>query len=89
MPDHNEILRKLAEQTAGTQAVDQLRVALSTPAGSKAAKTISAQHARELERAAQAAERGDLTEATRLAQKLMNTPEGAQLAAQFKTIFKM
>jgi len=89
MPDHNEILRRFAAQAGGTQSIEQLRAALSTPSGAKAARTISSRHAKELERAAQAAERGDMTEAARLAESLMKTPEGAQLAAQFKAIFKM
>ncbi len=89
MPDYNEILRRLASQTGNAQAADQLKVILSTPSGSKAAKAISSQHAMELERAAKAAEKGDMKEAARLAQSLMQTPEGAQLAAQLKNIFRM
>ncbi len=87
MPDHNEILRSLAMKTGNSKAVDQLKAVLSTPSGAKAAKSISAKHAYELEKAAKAAEQGDMAEAARLAQSLMQTPEGAQLAQQLKGIF--
>lgn len=86
MPDQNEIFRRLAAQAGNPQATDQLRAALNTPDGRKAAQVISARHAAELERAAQAAQRGDMTEAARLAQQLMQTQEGAALAAQLKKL---
>ena len=88
MPDQNEILRRLAEQAGNPQAVDQLRTALNTPDGKKAAQIISAQHAADLERAAQAAQRGDMREAAMLAQKLMQSHEGTTLAAQLKKLFQ-
>ncbi len=89
MPDHNEILRSFAQKTGNAEAVDKLRAALATPSGAKAAKVISAKHAYELEKAAKAAEQGDMSEAAQLAQSLMETPEGAQLAQQLKSIFGM
>lgn len=49
---------------------------------------ISSQHAATLERAAQAAQRGDMGEAARLAQQLMQTQEGAHLAQQLRQIFR-
>ena len=87
MPDQNEILRRFAAQAGGQETVEQLRAALNTPDGRKAAQVISAQHAATLERAAQAAQRGDMGEAARLAKQLMQTEEGASLAAQLKKIF--
>ena len=48
---------------------------------------LSAQHADELEQAAKAAQRGDMRSAAQAAQKLMQTPEGARLAAQLRHIF--
>ena len=53
MPDQNEILRRLAAQAGNPNAIDQLRAALNTPDGKKAAQVISSQHAATLERAAQ------------------------------------
>ena len=41
----------------------------------------------ELEQAAKAAQRGDMRSAAQAAQKLMQTPEGARLAAQLRHIF--
>ena len=48
---------------------------------------IDAQHADELEQAAKAAQRGDMRSAAQAVQKLMQTPEGARLAAQLRHIF--
>ncbi|MDO4269965.1 MAG: hypothetical protein Q4C72_03475 [Eubacteriales bacterium] len=87
MPDQNEILRRFAAQAGNEQTIEQLRAALNTPDGRKAAQVISAQHAADLERAAAAAQRGDMGEAARLAQKLMQTHEGSNLAAQLKKMF--
>ena len=69
-------------------AVARLRAALNTPDGKKAAQVISSQHAATLERAAQAAQRGDMGEAARLAQQLMQSPEGTQLAHKLRQIFR-
>ena len=88
MPDQNEILRSLAAQAGGQNTVEQLRAALNTPDGKKAAQVISSQHAATLERAAQAAQRGDMGEAARLAQQLMQTQEGVHLAQQLQQIFR-
>ena len=88
MPDQNEILRRFAAQAGGQETVEQLRAALNTPDGRKAAQVISAQHAATLERAAQAAQRSDMGEAARLAQQLMQTPEGTRLAQQLRQIFR-
>ena len=88
MPDQNEILRRLAAQGGGQNTVEQLRAALNTPDGKKAAQVISSQHAATLERAAQAAQRGDMGEAARLAQQLMQTQEGVHLAQQLRQIFR-
>ena len=87
MPDQQELLRRLAQQIGDKQTLDQLRAALNTPNGQQAAQIISNQHADELERAAQAVQRGDMREAAMLAQKMMQTREGANLAAQHKKIF--
>ena len=69
--DQNELLRRLAAQAGGDAALERL----------------SAQHADELEQAAKAAQRGDMRSAAQAAQKLMQTPEGARLAAQLRHIF--
>ena len=74
--DQNELLRRLAAQ-AGGDAAD----------GRRAVEQLSAQHADELEQAAKAAQRGDMRSAAQAAQKLMQTPEGARLAAQLRHIF--
>lgn len=87
MPDQQELLRRLAQQISDKQTLDQLRAALNTPNGQQAAQIISNQHADDLERAAQAVQRGDMREAAMLAQKMMQTREGANLAAQLKKIF--
>ena len=87
MPDQNELLRRFAASSGDPQAVERLRQALSTPEGRRAAQIISAQNADALERAAAAAQRGDMREAARLAQSLMQTHEGAALAAHFRRIF--
>lgn len=87
MPDQRELLRRLAQQIGDKQTLDQLRAALNTPNGQQAAQIISNQHADDLERAAQAVQRGDMREAAMLAQKMMQTREGANLAAQLKKIF--
>ena len=87
MSDENEIIRRLAEQAGSPDAVARLRAALNTPDGKKAAQVISSQHAATLERAAQAAQRGDMGEAARLAQQLMQSPEGTQLAHKLRQIF--
>ena len=84
MSDQNEIIRRLAEQAGSPDAVARLRAALNTPDGKKAAS----QHAATLERAAQAAQRGDMGEAARLAQQLMQSPEGTQLAHKLRQIFR-
>ena len=86
MADQNEILRRLAEQTGGAQTVEQLRAALGTPDGKRAAQVISAAHAEMLERAAQAAQRGDFREAALIAQRLMQSQEGTALASQIKKL---
>ena len=65
----------------------RLQAALRTPDGQKAARIISDRHAADLERAAQAAQRGDMGEAARLAQQLMQSPEGTQLAHKLRQIF--
>ena len=88
MSDRNEIIRRLAEQAGSPDAVARLRAALNTPDGKKAAQVISSQHAATLERAAQAAQRGDMGEAARLAQQLMQSPEGTQLAHKLRQIFR-
>lgn len=87
MPNQNDILRRIAAQTGNADALAQLQAALRTPDGQKAARVISDKHADTLERAAQAAQRGDMGEAARLAKQLMQTEEGASLAAQLKKIF--
>ena len=84
MPNQEEILRRIAEQAGKADALAQLQAALHTPDGQKAARIISDRHAADLERAAQAAQRGDMGEAARLARQLMQTEEGAGLAAQLK-----
>lgn len=87
MPNQNDILRRMAAQAGNADAVERLQAALRTPDGQKAARVISDKHTDTLERAAQAAQRGDMGEAARLAKQLMQTPEGAGLAAQLKKIF--
>lgn len=87
MPNQNDILRRIAAQAGSADALEQLQAALRTPDGQKAARIISDKHAADLERAAQAAQRGDMGEAARLAKHLMQTQEGANLAAQLKKIF--
>lgn len=87
MPNHDEMLRRLAAQSGSKEALAQLQAALRSPSGKKAAQIISDRHAADLERAAQAAQRGDMGEAARLAKQLMQTEEGASLAAQLKKIF--
>ena len=87
MPNQNDILRRIAAQAGNADALAQLQAALRTPDGQKAARVISDKHADTLERAAQAAQRGDMGEASRLAKQLMQTEEGASLAAQLKKIF--
>lgn len=88
MPNQEEILRRIAEQAGKTDALAQLQAALRTPDGQKAARIISDRHAADLERAAQAAQRGDMREAAMLAQKLMQSHEGTTLAAQLKKLFQ-
>ena len=73
MPNQEEILRRIAEQAGKTDALAQLQAALRTPDGQKAARIISDRHAADLERAAPAAQRGDMGEAARLARHLMQT----------------
>ena len=87
MPDQNELLRRFSAVSGDPQATERLREALRTPEGRRAAALISAQQADMLERAAAAAQRGDLREAAKLAQSLMQTSEGAALAAHFRRIF--
>ena len=87
MPNQNDILLRIAAQTGNADALAQLQAALRTPDGQNAARVISDKHADTLERAAQAAQRGDMGEAARLAKQLMQTEEGASLAAQLKKIF--
>ena len=71
MPDQNDILRRLSAQAGSPEAAARLRAALGTPEGKRAVQAISAQHAAALERAAAAAQRGDMGEAARLARQLM------------------
>lgn len=87
MPDPNELMKKLAAQAGDPQAVEKLYAALSTPEGRHTAQVISAENADDLERAAQAAQRGDMGEAARIAQKMMRSKEGASLAARIREIF--
>ena len=84
--DQNELLRRLAAQAGGDAALERLSGALGTADGRRAVEQLSAQHADELEQAAKAAQRGDMRSA-QAAQKLMQTPEGARLAAQLRHIF--
>ena len=89
--DQNELLRRLAAQAGGDAALERLSGALGTADGRRFAVfgivEIDAQHADELEQAAKAAQRGDMRSAAQAAQKLMQTPEGARLAAQLRHIF--
>lgn len=85
--DQNELLRRLAAQAGGDAALERLSGALGTADGRRAVEQLSAQHADELEQAAKAAQRGDMRSAAQAAQKLMQTPEGARLAAQLRHIF--
>ena len=84
--DQNELLRRLAAQAGGDAALERLSGALGTADGRRAVEQLSAQHADELEQAAKAAQRGDMRSAAQAAQKLMQTPEGARLAAQLRHI---
>ena len=79
--DQNELLRRLAAQAGGDAALERLSGALGTADGRRAVEQLSAQHA------AKAAQRGDMRSAAQAAQKLMQTPEGARLAAQLRHIF--
>ena len=83
--NQNELLRRLAAQAGGDAALERLSGALGTADGRRAVEQLSAQHADEL--AAKAAQRGDMRSAAQAAQKLMQTPEGARLAAQLRHIF--
>ena len=85
--DQNELLRRLAAHAGGDAALERLSGALGTADGRRAVEQLSAQHADELEQAAKAAQRGDMRSAAQAAQKLMQTPEGARLAAQLRHIF--
>ena len=85
--DQNELLRRLAAQAGGDAALKRLSGALGTADGRRAVEQLSAQHADELEQAAKAAQRGDMRSAAQAAQKLMQTPECARLAAQLRHIF--
>ena len=85
--DQKELLRRLAAQVGGDAALERLTDALRTADGQRAVEQLS-QHSAELEQAAAAAQRGDLRSAARTAQKLMQTPEGARLAAQLRQIFR-
>ena len=76
--DQNELLRRLAAQAGGDATLERLSGALGTADGRRAD---------ELEQAAKAAQRGDMRSAAQAAQKLMQTPEGARLAAQLRHIF--
>lgn len=87
MPNQDEILRRIAAQAGQVDTLAQLKNALRTPEGQQAARVISDRHAADLERAAQAAQRGDMGEAARLAKQLMQTQEGTALAAQLRKIF--
>ena len=71
--DQNELLRRLAAQAGGDAALERLSGALGTADGRRAV--------------AKAAQRGDMRSAAQAAQKLMQTPEGARLAAQLRHIF--
>ena len=83
--DQNELLRRLAAQAGGDAALKRLSGALGTADGRRAVEQLSAQHADELkvEKIASTLERS----AAQAAQKLMQTPEGARLAAQLRHIF--
>ena len=90
--DQNELLRRLAAQAGGDAALERLSGALGTADGRRAVEQLSAQHADELavlldEHGRGAAQRGDMRSAAQAAQKLMQTPEGARLAAQLRHIF--
>ena len=85
--NQNELLRRLAAQAGGDAALERLSGALGTADGRRAVEQLSAQYADELEQAAKAAQRGDMRSAAQAAQKLMQTPEGARLAAQLRHIF--
>ena len=85
--NQNELLRRLAAQAGGDAALERLSGALGTADGRRAVEQLSAQHAAELEQAAKAAQRGDMRSAAQAAQKLMQTPEGARLAAQLRHIY--
>lgn len=84
MLDHKELLRRLAAQAGGQSTISQIQAALNSAEGKQAAQSISGKHAALLEQAAQAAERGDYQQASQLAQQLMQTPEGAQIAAKLR-----
>lgn len=87
MNDPNELLRRLAAQTGDTDAINKIRAALTSADGRRAAELISSQNADLLERAAQAAQQGNMGETARLAKLMMQTGEGASLAQKLQKLF--
>lgn len=87
MPDLNDMIRQLTGQNGSAQTIDQLRQMMNTPDARRAAQAISNQNADLLERAAQAAQRGDMATTAQIASQLMQTGEGARLADQLRGLF--
>ncbi|MDO4173203.1 MAG: hypothetical protein Q4D42_00435 [Eubacteriales bacterium] len=83
--DMENLLRNLSRKSGKPeteQAAERVRAAINTPKGRQAAQEIMKNYGGSLEQAAQLAQSGDLTAAKKSIQQLMQTPEGAQLAAQ-------
>lgn len=83
--DMEDMIRNLSQQTGNPgvrQAADSLRAAMETAEGMQAAQQIMQKYSGTLETAARMAQSGNLNGAKKSVQNLMNTPEGARLAAQ-------
>ena len=85
--DINELMRRLdlndPEQRA---ALDQLQHTLQNGAGRRMVQAISSENAQRIERAAQAAQRGDKRAAQAAVSEILSTPDGAALAAQLNRL---
>ncbi len=83
--DVEDIIRNLSQQSDNQnmqQAAGRLRAAMQTTEGMQAVQQIMQKYGGTLETAARMAQAGNINGAKQSVQALMNTPEGALLAAQ-------
>lgn len=89
MFDTNELMKQLKisqNDTKTAKTINNLKSFMSTPQGKNLASNISEDTARQIEKAAQAMQKGDKTAASMALNQILSTSEGKNLAMQLRNI---